>query len=89
MNILLPPNSLLFWSSSVIMLMALAVALRYAPWRLLFAEQSRQHFLYGTIIVLAIIWMLQIKVKGVVAFHPLLMTVVTILSVISYSLHYW
>lgn len=86
MNILLPPNSLLFWSSSLIMLMALAVALRYAPWQLLFAEQSRQHFLYGTILVLAFIWMLQIKMKGVVAFHPLLMTVVTMLFGWSLSL---
>lgn len=86
MNILLPPNSLLFWLSSVIMLVALGFSLRYAPWRLLFSEQSRQHFLYGTIIVLAIIWMLQIKIKGVVAFHPLLMTVVTMLFGWSLSL---
>lgn len=86
MNILLPPNSLLFWSSCVMMVITLGVALRYAPWRLLFAEQSRQHFLYGTIIVLAVIWMLQIKIKGVVAFHPLLMTVVTMLFGWSLSL---
>lgn len=86
MNILLPPNSLLFWSSCLIMLTALRFALRYAPWRLLFAEQSRQHFLYGAIIVLALIWMLQIKVKAVVAFHPLLMTVVTMLFGWSLSL---
>lgn len=79
MNLLLSPNSLLLFSTSIIMLVALGIALRYAPWRLLFAEPSRQHFMYSSIIALALIWMLQINVKGALAFHPLLMTVVTML----------
>lgn len=79
MNILFPPNSTLLYVSLAIMLPALLVAIRYAPWRLLFAEQARQHFFYGTVIVLAVVWMLQIKVKGSIAFHPLLVTVVTML----------
>ena len=79
MNLLFSPNSLLLFSASIIMLVALGFALRHAPWRLLFAEQSRQHFLYSAIIVLALLWMLQINVRGAVAFHPLLMTVVTML----------
>lgn len=79
MNILLPPNPILFYLSLAIMLPALGVAIRFAPWRLLFLEQTRQHFFYASIIALAVIWMLQIKVKGIIAFHPLLITVVTML----------
>lgn len=79
MNILLPPNDFLFYLSMAIMLPVLVIAIRYAPWRLLLAEQTRQHFFYGTIIVLAVLWTLQIKIKGIIAFHPLLITVVTML----------
>lgn len=86
MNILLPPNEFLFYLTMTIMLSALAIAIRYAPWRLLFAEQSRQHFFYGTIIVLAVLWTLQIKIKGIIAFHPLLITVVTMLFGWSFAL---
>jgi uncharacterized membrane protein len=79
MNILLSPNSLLFWTCTVIMLPMILLAIRFAPWKLLFAEQQRQHFFFATIIVLAIIWMLQIRIMGVLAFHPLLVTVVTMI----------
>jgi uncharacterized membrane protein len=77
MNILLSPNSLLFWTCMVIMLPMILLAILFAPWKLLFAESQRQHFFFATVIVLAIIWMLQIRIMGVLAFHPLLVTVVT------------
>jgi uncharacterized membrane protein len=62
-----------------IMLLTLLLAVRFSPWKLLLAEQKRQHFFYATIIVLAIIWTLQIRIMGVLAFHPLLVTVVTMI----------
>lgn len=79
MNILLSPNSLLFWMCTTIMLSTLLIAIRFAPWKLLLIEPKRQHFFYATIIALAIIWMLQIRIMGVLAFHPLLVTVVTMI----------
>ena len=62
-----------------IMLSMMLLAIRFAPWRLLLAEQKRQHFFFATTIVLAVIWMLQIRIMGVLAFHPLLVTVVTMI----------
>jgi len=79
MNILLSPDTVLFWTSTIIMLCLMVIAIRYAPWKLLLAEQSRQHFFFGTVLVLALLWLLQIRVMGIVAFHPLLITVVTMI----------
>lgn len=79
MNILLSPNNLLFGMCMAIMLLTLLTAIRFAPWKLLLVEPKRQHFFFATIIVLGIIWMLQIRIMGVLAFHPLLVTVVTMI----------
>jgi uncharacterized membrane protein len=86
MNILLSPNNILFWLSTIIMLSLLLLAARYAPWKLLFADQSRQHFLFASILVLALMWILQIRVMNVLAFHPLLITVVTMIFGWSFTL---
>jgi len=61
------------------MVTSLVIAIWQAPWRLLLAEQARQHFFFAAIIALAVIWMLQIRVMGILAFHPLLVTVVTMI----------
>lgn len=86
MNILLSPNNTLFWSATIIMWMMLLSAVRYAPWKLLLAEQTRQHFFFATILLLALMWLLQIRVMNVVAFHPLLVTVVTMIFGWSFTL---
>ena len=86
MNILLSPNNILFWSATIIMSSSLLLAVRYAPWKLLFADQSRQHCLFASILVLALMWILQIRVMNVLAFHPLLITVVTMIFGWSFTL---
>ncbi len=86
MNILLPPNSLLFWSSTLMMLLLIVAAIRYAPWKLLLAEHTRQHFFFASVLALALMWLLQIRVMNLVAFHPLLVTVVTMIFGWSFTL---
>lgn len=75
MNLLIAPNSLLFWLSLCITIPILLTACRYAPWQQVFASQSRQHALFATILALALLWLLQVSVRDTLAFHPLLMTV--------------
>jgi uncharacterized membrane protein len=86
MNILLSPNNILFWSATIIMLLMMLVAMRYAPWKLLFSDPSRQHLLFASILVLALMWILQIRVMNLLAFHPLLITVVTMIFGWSFTL---
>lgn len=76
MNILLPPAPALFWLTMFISALVLTVAVIYSPWRQLVAQQSRQHLLFGTILFLSLFWLMQVSVQGVIAFHPMLMTVV-------------
>jgi uncharacterized membrane protein len=77
MNLLLPPNSLLFWLSTLIATPVLVMAVRHGPWRQLAANQARQHALFASVLALALLWLLQVDVRGTLAIHPLLMTVVT------------
>lgn len=86
MNILLSPNNTLFWSATIIMLTMMLLAVRYAPWKLLLAEQTRQHFFFATVLMLALMWLLQIRVMDLLAFHPLLVTVVTMIFGWSFTL---
>jgi uncharacterized membrane protein len=86
MNILLSPDPVLFWTSTSILLVLILIAIRYAPWKLLLAEQSRQHFLFATVLALALLWLLQIRVMNLVAFHPLLITVITMIFGWSFTL---
>jgi uncharacterized membrane protein len=75
MNLLIPPNPLLFWLTICISIPILLLALRHAPWPQVLASQSRQHALFATILSLAVLWLLQVSVRDTLAFHPLLMTV--------------
>lgn len=77
MNLLLAPNQLLFWLTTCIALPILVLAIRYAPWQQVLANQSRQHALFATILSLALLWLLQVSVRDTLAIHPLLMTVTT------------
>lgn len=76
MNLLLPPSAILFWLASFISLPILIAAIRYAPWRQLLANSSRQHALFASVLALALLWLLQVSVYDTLAIHPLLMTVV-------------
>lgn len=76
MNLLLPPGLLLFWLASCIGLPVLVLAIINAPWRQVLASQMRQHALFASILSLALLWLLQVKVQDTLAIHPLLMTVV-------------
>lgn len=77
MNLLLAPNSLLFWLCLAIALPVLLLSLVCTPWRQLAATGERQHLLGIAIVGLATLWLLRVKVQGVFAFHPFLMTVTT------------
>lgn len=76
MNLLLPPGSLLFWLASCIGLPVLVLAIVNAPWRQVLSSQTRQHALFASILSLALLWLLQVKVQDTLAIHPMLMTVV-------------
>lgn len=86
MNLLLPPNSALFWLSSLISVPLLLVAIRQAPWRQLLVNQTRQHIMFGAVLALALLWLLQVEVRGAIAIHPLLMTVTTMVFGWSFAL---
>ena len=77
MNLLLDPNPALFWLSALLALPALAAAIWFAPWKLAFVSQTRQHALFGTILGLGVFWLMQVSVRDTIALHPLLMTVTT------------
>ncbi|WP_323814828.1 hypothetical protein [Cellvibrio sp. NN19] len=77
MNLLISPNPLLFWLSTVIALPILLLAIRHAPWQQVLASQPRQHVLFATILALALLWLLQVSIRDTLAIHPLLMTVTT------------
>lgn len=76
MNMLLPPEPLLFWLTLILSLLLLGAAIFYAPWRPLASHQSRQHLLFATILFLSLFWLMQVSVQATLAFHPMLMTVV-------------
>lgn len=77
MNLLVPPNSLLFWLATALATPVCALAIRHAPWRQLLDSEARQHALFASVFALATIWLLQVEVRGTLAIHPLLMTVTT------------
>ena len=76
MNMLLPPEPLLFWLTLIPSLFLLAAAVIYAPWRQLASYQSRKHLLFASILFLSLFWLMQVSVQATLAFHPMLMTVV-------------
>jgi uncharacterized membrane protein len=79
MNILLPPEPLLFWLTIFCCGPVLVLALARAPWSQLFAVQERQHAFFAAALALSVLWLLQVSIKGTLAFHPLVMTVTTML----------
>lgn len=76
MNMLLPPEPLLFWLTLILSILLLGAAIFYAPWRQLARHQSRQHLLFASILFLSLFWLMQVSVQATLAFHPMLMTVV-------------
>lgn len=75
MNILLPPNAFLFWLCFLIAASLLLLAILKAPWHQLTTDRTRQHLWFASILFLGMLWLLQAKVQGTLAFHPLLITV--------------
>lgn len=86
MNLLLPPNSALFWLATAISLPMLWQAIRHAPWSQLLVSQTRQHILFASVLALALLWLLQVEVRATLAIHPLLMTVTTMVFGWSFAL---
>ncbi len=77
MNFLLPPNHTLLWLSLALAVPALLIALINAPWRLLLAAQPRQHLFMASALALSLVWLFGVTVKNTIVFHPILMTVIT------------
>lgn len=77
MNFLLPPNTTLLWLSLLLCVPALLLAVCYAPWRLLLAAPARQHLVMASCLGLSLVWLFGVTVKNTIIFHPILMTVTT------------
>lgn len=77
MNLLHSPSTFLFLLCAVLSAAALVYALRWAPWRLLAASRVRQHAFFASVLALGLFWLLQVEVRATLGFHPMLMTVVT------------
>ena len=60
-------------------LVLLAVALRWAPWRLILAVPMRQHALFATLGVLGLFWSFRFQVESGLHFHPFLVCTVTLI----------
>jgi uncharacterized membrane protein len=86
MNLLLPPGQELFWLCMCISALLLLAAIVWAPWQQLLTGRTRQHMFFASILFLAALWLLQARVQGTLAFHPLLITVVTMVFGWNFSL---
>lgn len=78
MFLLLPSNTALSAASISILVLALSLAAMRAPWRELASVPLRQHAWLGSIVALSLFWVLQINVRDVLVFHPLLITTLTL-----------
>ena len=79
MNLLTPPPLSLLVLSTALSLPLLALALWRAPWRELAAVPIRQHAFYLCCTGLPVFWLMQVEVRELLAFHPLLISLVTML----------
>lgn len=57
----------------------LFLALRHAPWVELFSDFRRQHLLFGTVLVLFLLWMVRRDFPAGLSYHFIGMTAVTLL----------
>lgn len=78
MFLLLPSNTALSISAISILALMLPLAAIKAPWRELIRVPLRQHAWLGSIVALSLFWVLQVNVRDVLVFHPLLITTVTL-----------
>jgi uncharacterized membrane protein len=60
-------------------LVILVLAVWFAPWRKLLASNARQHLFFGSILVLCMFWLLNIRMLESLWLHPLLLTATTLL----------
>jgi len=77
MNLFAAPNSQLFGFCLLVMSGSLAAGIWAAPWRQLAAAPQRQHLFFAAILSLSLLWLLRVSLQGIFAFHPLLITVTT------------
>ncbi len=78
MNILVSMPSGFGFITGMLSSLGLLWALWNAPWRELFRVPHRQHLWYFAIIFLALFWLLNVKVSGVFALHPLFIASLTL-----------
>lgn len=78
MFLLLNPNAALSFFSLVLCLVILLFACLRAPWLALARVPMRQHAWFGAMCSLSVFWLLQVNVIGVLAFHPLALTTLTL-----------
>lgn len=77
MNFLIPPNTSLFWLSLALCAPLIIASFIAAPWRLLWASQPRQHLVLACAVGLSLVWLFGVHVQNAVAFHPILITAIT------------
>jgi uncharacterized membrane protein len=66
-------------TAAVLMAAALAVSLRFAPWRALLAAPERQHVLLGGTVGLSLLWLGDIEVSEGIRIHLLAVTCTTMI----------
>lgn len=69
----------LLLSGSLIAALGLGIALLKAPWHLIRHHSERQHLVFGVSILLGLFWLLRVDALGMLSFHPLLLTAVTLI----------
>ena len=67
------------WLSLIIYLSALMLALRHAPWRVLFDNRALQHLFFGATVVLMLMWTLRAGISPGLAIHFLGTTALTLI----------
>jgi uncharacterized membrane protein len=69
----------LLWTSNLLYLLLLVVAIRIAPWQQLFARQESQHVFLGAIVILLSVWGIKAGISPGLGFHHLGATLFTLM----------
>jgi uncharacterized membrane protein len=72
------PGALL-WTGNLLFLLCLLVAIRQAPWKVLFEKQENQHVFLGAVVILLSIWGIKAGISPGLGFHHLGATLFTLM----------
>lgn len=67
------------WAASLLVLLALLLALKLAPWRVLAQERRLQHLLFGATVALMLMWTMRAGISPGLGIHFLGITTLTLM----------